>query len=95
MTNGDKPANDESMNNAFKDGEQQMTTIPPLPSERKKWPTADNTRGLACRNCGCSHFRVIYSRPMREKQIIRRRECRHCGKRMTTLEHELGNKPGT
>ena len=71
-----------------------MTTIPPLPTDRKKWPTADNnSRGLTCRNCGCGHFRVIYSRPIREKQIIRRRECRHCGKRMTTLEHELGKNP--
>jgi len=72
-----------------------MTTNQPLHTERKKWPSADNARGLACRHCGCGHFRVIYSRPMREKQIIRRRECRHCGKRMTTLEHELGKNPGT
>ena len=47
--------------------------------------------GLECRRCGCQHFRVIYTRRVRNGQLVRRRECRHCGKRMTTIEQEKGN----
>jgi len=43
-------------------------------------------RGLCCRYCGCRHFRVVYTRPTWRGRIMRRRECRHCGKRMTTWE---------
>jgi len=45
-----------------------------------------NKRGLECRYCGCEHFRVVYTRPTWGGRIMRRRECRHCGKRMTTWE---------
>ena len=48
-------------------------------------PPADQ-RGLVCRHCGCRHFRVIYTRPAWGGRILRRRECRHCGKRLTTWE---------
>ena len=48
-------------------------------------PNADQ-RGLVCRHCGCKHFRVIYTRPAWGGRILRRRECRHCGRRMTTWE---------
>jgi len=47
-------------------------------------------RGLECRECGCKHFRVIYTRPYRGGRLIRRRECRHCGKRITTWERVIG-----
>ena len=47
-------------------------------------------RGLECRYCGCKHFRVIYTRPYWGGRIMRRRECRHCGKRMTTWEKAGG-----
>lgn len=43
-------------------------------------------RGLECRACGCRHFRVVYTRPAWGGRILRRRECRHCGRRMTTWE---------
>lgn len=43
------------------------------------------TRGLECPRCGCRHFRVIYTQP-RNGFILRRRECRHCGRRVTTRE---------
>jgi len=43
-------------------------------------------RGLACRKCGCRHFEVVYTRPARGGKIMRRRECRNCGRRMTTFE---------
>jgi len=41
---------------------------------------------LECRYCGCRRFRVIYTRAAWGGRIIRRRECRHCGKRLTTWE---------
>jgi len=59
---------------------------------RKTWEPSQaegpsgNKRGLECRYCGCKHFRVVYTRPTYGGRIMRRRECRHCGKRMTTWE---------
>jgi transcriptional regulator NrdR family protein len=41
--------------------------------------------GLECPRCGCRHFRVIYTRP-RNGSILRRKECRHCGRRVVTRE---------
>ncbi len=46
----------------------------------------DDQRGLVCPKCGCKHFYVIYTRPTWGGRIMRRRECRHCGKRITTWE---------
>ena len=46
----------------------------------------EDRRGLQCRYCGCKHFRVVYTRPYWGSRIMRRRQCRHCGKRMTTWE---------
>jgi transcriptional regulator NrdR family protein len=43
-------------------------------------------RGLECPRCGCQHFRVVYTRPALGGRIMRRRECRHCGRRVTTYE---------
>lgn len=47
---------------------------------------ADEEVGLCCRNCGCRHFFVLYTKSVRGGRILRRRECRHCGKRVTTYE---------
>lgn len=47
-------------------------------------------RGLECRICGWQHFRVIYTRAAIGGRVIRRRQCRNCGKRMTTYERALG-----
>jgi hypothetical protein len=49
-----------------------------------------NSRGLVCRKCGCGHFRVIYTRRAAGNRLVRRRECRHCGKRFSTWEQEVG-----
>ena len=46
--------------------------------------------GLVCAGCGCGHFNVIYTRPVYGGRIERRRECRHCGKRITTREKIVG-----
>ena len=44
--------------------------------------------GITCRQCGCRHFRVVYTRAARRGRIRRRRECRNCGHRITTIEVE-------
>jgi len=51
---------------------------------------AAEQKGLVCRHCGCQHFRVVYTRPAWGGRIMRRRECRHCGRRMTTWERTGG-----
>jgi transcriptional regulator NrdR family protein len=53
---------------------------------RKKWDPCGDRRGLECRNCGCKHLRVLYTRRAVGGRLLRRRECRHCGKRLTTWE---------
>lgn len=58
-----------------------MNPHPANPSEDR-----DEQRGLICAKCGCRHFRVIYTRPAWGSILRRRRECRHCGHRMTTTE---------
>ena len=60
------------------------------PTGRKTWAPGQDQRGLVCRACGCQHFRVVYTRPTWAGRIMRRRECRHCGKRMTTWERTGG-----
>ncbi len=55
-------------------------------STRKKLDPMMDKRGLECRYCGCKHFFVVYVRPAWGGRIMRRRECRHCGKRVTTWE---------
>jgi len=52
--------------------------------------TTSVPRGLICPKCGCRHFEVVYTRASPGGKIIRRRECRHCGKRITTWEREIG-----
>lgn len=48
---------------------------------------------MRCPDCGCPHLFVLETRHRKWKlgqtevnQIVRRRECRHCGKRFTTRE---------
>ncbi len=49
-------------------------------------PAPRDRRGLECPACGCRHFQVIYTRAAWGGRIMRRRECRHCGRRITTYE---------
>ena len=48
-----------------------------------------DNRGIRCPTCGCGHFRVIYTRRALGGRLIRRRECRHCGRRLTTTERPI------
>ena len=54
--------------------------------EPQKQQSGDVQRGLVCARCGCADFRVLYTRAAWGNRIIRRRECRHCGKRIITYE---------
>lgn len=49
--------------------------------------------GLACGRCGCQHLEVVYTRRWTPGKIVRRRECRNCGKRLTTIEEERVTAP--
>ena len=42
--------------------------------------------GLVCRQCGCQHFRVVYLKRLPNGVLMRRRECRYCGRRVSTRE---------
>jgi transcriptional regulator NrdR family protein len=45
-----------------------------------------NPQSVECPSCGCRHLEVVYTRPRGDGRIVRRRECRHCGRRITTTE---------
>jgi len=47
-------------------------------------------KGIACPVCGCRHLFVVYTRQRPGGVINRRRECRNCGKRLTTSESPIG-----
>ena len=49
-------------------------------------PDDDDQAGLACPDCGCQHFDVLYTRPANKGRLRRRRACRNCGRRVTTYE---------
>ena len=57
-------------------------------AEKRPLALTTDKRGLECRRCGCQHFYVIYTRRGLGGKVMRRRECRNCGKRMTTVEQE-------
>lgn len=53
--------------------------------------TPAEVKGICCPKCGCRHFEVVYTRALRGGKIMRRRECRHCGRRITTTERMNGS----
>jgi transcriptional regulator NrdR family protein len=46
-------------------------------------------RGLICRQCGGTDFRVLYTRGASGGRLVRRRQCRYCHRRYTTVERIL------
>jgi hypothetical protein len=56
-------------------------------------PEAGPRVGLECPRCGCQHFEVVYTRPLWGGRVQRRRECRHCGRRLTTIERAVSRAP--
>ncbi len=57
----------------------------------KQWPHSQGGErvGLVCRACGCQDFRVVYVKHRPGGIVIRRRECRHCGRRVLTREVQV------
>ena len=53
-------------------------------------PPHNATRGLVCGTCGHPRLKVVYTRRAPGGRIVRRRECKRCGQRMTTWEHRIG-----
>lgn len=47
---------------------------------------APDPLAVRCPKCNCGHFMVVYTRVSPAGVIRRRRECRHCGHRITTYE---------
>jgi transcriptional regulator NrdR family protein len=52
--------------------------------------TGQMDRGLTCRRCGSQELRVVYTRRRPIATLMRRRECRQCGERVTTWERAIG-----
>lgn len=48
--------------------------------------SAKQAVGIACPRCGCQQLRTTKTMRVREGMIRRYRECRHCGRTMTTHE---------
>lgn len=74
-----------------------MTPRPRNPRPRKCPPLtqsapvlSEQPMGFECRNCGCRHFYVVYTR-LAERGVTRVRACRHCGHRIVTREALLGD----
>jgi len=67
------------------DEREKGTGKPKNPSAATPTPE-QRQRGLECPRCGCRHFRVLYTRRAWGGRILRRCECRHCGRRVTTYE---------
>jgi transcriptional regulator NrdR family protein len=49
----------------------------------------ENSHGLRCR-CAGTHLKVVYTRARTGGKLVRRRECRDCGERVTTWERAIG-----
>ena len=47
-------------------------------------------RGILCPDCGCRDLRVLRTERQPGGRIMRRRACRHCGRRVTTYERPAG-----
>jgi transcriptional regulator NrdR family protein len=56
----------------------------------RKAASSREAKGLVCHRCGCAHLRVVYTRRGSDRKLIRRRECRYCGRRITTYEQTGG-----
>jgi transcriptional regulator NrdR family protein len=48
--------------------------------------TVKDEIGISCPRCGCRELRTTHTRRVRQGMVRRYRECRHCGRRITTHE---------
>ena len=65
--------------------DESRTVSPAAHRPRLSQMQAEAQGGLVCRQCGCRHFEVLYTRP-RPDSVKRVRQCRNCGKRLVTRE---------
>lgn len=72
--------------------EPEIIADPPAPDLSPPEPAESPTLGIMCPKCECRHFEVIYT-TRKTHSIVRRRECRHCGYRITTREQIQGFRP--
>ena len=61
----------------------------------KQPPSTGSDRGICCPHCGCRHFYTTHTEPLRDGRVRRRKECRHCGRRIVTYEAPIGSLPKT
>jgi hypothetical protein len=47
-------------------------------------------KGIRCLSCNCAHHFVLETRQVAGGRIMRRRQCRHCGRKVTTVERPYG-----
>jgi len=60
-----------------------------MPRRRNPKPEdEEDLTGLVCQRCGCADLRVVYVRHLPNDRVLRRRDCRHCGKPKITIEQE-------
>jgi transcriptional regulator NrdR family protein len=52
----------------------------------KNPPPAPQPVGIECPHCGCRHFYTTHTEPLHDGRIRRRKECRHCGRKLVTYE---------
>jgi hypothetical protein len=78
----DKPRDEREAMGDTSDG--ALAVPSPIPEACDDLPL-----GLICHRCGCCHFYVVYTRKRPDGRILRRRECRHCGHRIMTIEKEI------
>jgi hypothetical protein len=69
-----------------------MNQTPPSNTPASPDKPAD-TKGIICPKCGSQHFYVVYTRRGLGGKVVRRRECRHCQRRLTTHETPIGALP--
>lgn len=46
-------------------------------------------RGVRCRECGCADLYVRETDRRKDGTVVRRRQCRRCGARITTREERV------
>ena len=66
---------------------------PPPPEPEP--PGAEEVKGIECLTCGCRHFETLEVRATVGGKLRRRRQCRYCGRRVTTYEAAEDSGLGT
>ena len=64
----------------------RMMARPRDPRCRPRRPACPAARGFKCPKCGCINFDRVLETRSGDDHKTRRRECRCCGRRFTTME---------